>query len=139
MRVKFKAYYAFQDDQLNEIIRTGVIRIPISNRIRVVGHAPKPTECMNTPIQGGAAGLMNMKLLELVDELPHLPRGSHQSLRLVAQIHDAAIFDTPKRSRRPPRVIKSHQPVGSAAMVRFDGNQGARWAGPDHSENRCCN
>ena len=44
------------------------------------------------PIQSGIADVMNTRLLEMQDAL----RRPAPRVRLVAQVHDAAIFDTPK-------------------------------------------
>lgn len=88
MRRAFKGYYAYQEDLLLQTIRIGHVRIPISNRLRWLGHAPKPPECANTPIQGGASGLMNLVLPAIERQLP-------PDTFLVAQVHDAAYFETP--------------------------------------------
>jgi len=89
MRRTFQRYYSFQERLLLSVVRTGYVRIPISGRKRWLGHAPKAPECANTPIQGGAAGLINQCLPKIVAKLP---RGAH----LLAQVHDAAYFEVPR-------------------------------------------
>jgi len=90
MRQKFVTYYAWQDDLLHQTIRLAYVESPIIKRKRWLGHSPKPTECANFPIQSGAADHMNLLLPKIVDELP-------RDVRLIAQIHDAAMFEVPER------------------------------------------
>lgn len=127
LRLRFSRYYEFQEEKLLETVRTGHIQIPISGRIRYVGHAPEAAEVANTPIQGGAAGLMNLKLPQIADLLP-------RGVRLVAQIHDAAIFETPLRHVPDALAIikeTAELPVeigGRMATFPVELQQGDKWS-----------
>ena len=88
MRASFRRYYEFQGELLHKTTRLGYVEIPWSKRKRWLGHNPLPTECANVPIQGGAAAIINVTLPRIVTRLP-------TGCLLVAQIHDAAIFDVP--------------------------------------------
>lgn len=92
MRRGFAGYYAWQEARLLETIRTGWTDSPILHRKRWLGHEPSPTECANFPIQGGAADIMN-GLLPTLEPILAKECGS----RIVAQVHDSAVFDTPER------------------------------------------
>lgn len=127
MRKAFSTYYNYQEALLLQTIRLGYIRIPISNRKRWLGHAPAPPETANTPIQGGAAGLMNMVLPRIVRQLP-------PDCELVAQVHDAAYFEVP--SRRADEVValckeETSRPVlinGRNVVFPTDTKIGERWS-----------
>lgn len=127
MRKTFRQYYAFQEQLLLNTIKTGYVRIPISGRKRWLGHTPKAPECANTPIQGGAAGLMNMRLPQMV---ARLPRGAH----LVAQVHDAGYFDVPARhADSVAAMLKevAEEPLeinGRKAVFPIDVKIGERWS-----------
>lgn len=92
MRRGFAGYYAWQEARLLDIIRTGYVESPILHRKRWLGHEPSPTEAANYPIQGGAADIMNGLLPELEPLIAKECYG-----RMVAQVHDSAVFDVPER------------------------------------------
>jgi DNA polymerase I-like protein with 3'-5' exonuclease and polymerase domains len=127
MRKAFKAYYDYQEELLLQTIRLGHVRIPISNRKRWLGHAPQPPECANTPIQGGAAGLMNMVLPRITRRLP--PGAS-----LVAQVHDAAYFEVPAALANDVVALckeETSRPVvinGRSVVFPTDIKIGERWS-----------
>lgn len=89
MRRVFVRYYSWQSDRLLDCVRTGYVECPISGRRRVLGHDPSPTEAANFPIQGGAAGFMNLRLPEL------LARVDAERLDVipVAQVHDSVVAE----------------------------------------------
>jgi DNA polymerase I-like protein with 3'-5' exonuclease and polymerase domains len=88
MRRAFAGYYGWQARELYKIVKGGYVYSPILGRRRYLGRNPSPTEAANFPIQGGAADVMNIRLPGLVDVLgPHV--------RLLAQVHDAAVFEVP--------------------------------------------
>jgi DNA polymerase I len=93
LRRGFAGYYAWQEKRLLDCIRTGYTDSPILGRCRWLGHEPAPTECANFPIQSGASDIMNALLPELVP----LVRSECGGAELVAQVHDAAVFDVPER------------------------------------------
>lgn len=127
MRRAFKAYYAYQEELLLQTIRLAYVRIPISNRKRWLGHAPKPPECANTPIQGGAAGVMNIVL-------PRIERQLMPGAALVAQVHDAAYFEVPKRYASEVLALcnyETSQPFeinGRKVVFPTDAKEGERWS-----------
>lgn len=89
LRRGFADYFAWQERRLLQAIKHGYTDEPVTGRRRWLGHDPSPTECANHPIQGGAAGIMNLELPRIV---ARLPRGA----RCVAQVHDAAYFEVPE-------------------------------------------
>lgn len=94
----FRAYFAWQEAQYEEICRTGYVHAPISGRRRWLGrrttsHEPKPTEAANFPIQGGAADVMNEKLPRIVGRL----RRASPRTKIVAQVHDSGVFEVPEK------------------------------------------
>jgi DNA polymerase-1 len=88
----FKHYYGWSEQNVAEAARTEHIATPITGRQRWVGSNPEPTECMNFPIQGGAADLMNQYLPILRDRVKHESPKSN----LVAQVHDSGVFEVPE-------------------------------------------
>jgi DNA polymerase I-like protein with 3'-5' exonuclease and polymerase domains/uracil-DNA glycosylase len=86
----YERYYEYCSENLEHCRRHGWLRTELLGRIRWLGWFPKPTEVANFKVQSFIADLMNERLLEME---PRLPRG----VRLVAQIHDAAVFETPSR------------------------------------------
>ena len=93
LRRGFKTYYAWQEQRLLECIRRGYTDSPILGRQRWLGHEPAPTECANFPIQAGAADVMNALLPPLERAIVKACRGS----KLVAQVHDSAVFEVRER------------------------------------------
>jgi DNA polymerase-1 len=91
MQAKYHAYYRWQDENLMEAVRTGIVRTPILGRERFVGHSPGPPEVANFPIQGGAADVMNPELIA-IDSM--LERVSPQSA-IVAHVYDSVLIETP--------------------------------------------
>lgn len=89
MKKVFHGYYGWQDDMFHRTIKYGYVESPIIRRKHFLGHSPKPSENANFPIQSGAADVMNLTLPKIVDALP-------KEALLVAQIHDAAMFDVPE-------------------------------------------
>lgn len=81
----------------------------------------------NTPIQGGAADVMNITLPRIVDAVP-------SEAKLVAQIHDAAMFDVPEhKADEVVSVIReiAESPFeirGRQVSFPIDIAVGARWS-----------
>ncbi len=91
MHDAYADYFRYVHRNVIEVSRSGHMRSILAGRIRWLGWHSPPTEVANFPIQSMIADLMNQRL-PLIRR--RLPSGS----RLVAQIHDAAIIETPKRS-----------------------------------------
>lgn len=127
MKKVFYAYYEWQDDLLHRTMRLGYVESPIIHRKRHLGHAPKPTECANFPIQSGAADVINLTLPKIVDRLP-------ADTMLVAQIHDAAIFEAPEdKADEVLELIKdiTSRPMklgGRRVVFPIDAAIGNRWS-----------
>lgn len=88
LHTSYRAYFKYCEDQWHLCQQRGWLRIPFSNRIRYLGHFAKITESSNTPIQGGVAGVMNKRLLEL-------EKRKTRGAKLIYYWYDAAIYDTP--------------------------------------------
>jgi DNA polymerase I-like protein with 3'-5' exonuclease and polymerase domains len=133
LKAQFAAYYAWQDRRLLDIVRTGLVDEPLLGRTRWLGHDPAPTEAANFPIQAGAASIMNTTLPRIVDAL----RRESSAIKLVAQVHDAGVFDVPlKLVDVASRIMidLNHEPVvldssGSplSAVYPIDLEKGERW------------
>lgn len=85
---EYRGYFKYVEDNVRLCQKQGYLRSSILGRIRWLGFYAPPTEVSNYKIQSGIADVMNMRLIEM---LPKLPEGAH----LVAQIHDACIFEVP--------------------------------------------
>jgi DNA polymerase-1 len=128
----FRTYFAWQEKRLLDCIREGWTNEPITGRRRWLGHDPKPTECANFPIQGGAAGLMNTKL----PAMAALVRRRAPAARLIAQVHDYGGFECPledadtveeciKEVAAQPVYLHSSQ---RSAIFPIDMKKGERWS-----------
>lgn len=89
LKRSFHRYYEWQAESLERTMKRGYVESPILRRKRYLGHNPSSTENSNFPIQSGAADLMNLTLWGIYTRLP---RGT----KLVAQVHDQAIFEAPE-------------------------------------------
>jgi uracil-DNA glycosylase family 4 len=90
MHEAYAGYFRYVQRNVRFVAKTGYMRSLLTGRIRWLGwHAP-PTEVANFPIQSMIADLMNDRLPKIAVRLP-------QGARVVAQIHDAAIIETPER------------------------------------------
>jgi uracil-DNA glycosylase family 4 len=88
LKSSYKGYYDYVAQNVRFIERNGYLRTALTGRIRWFGFHPKPTEASNFPIQSMIADVMNIRTLELQKRIP-------PTIKMVAQIHDAAIFLTP--------------------------------------------
>jgi DNA polymerase I-like protein with 3'-5' exonuclease and polymerase domains len=127
MHRKFWRYYQFQDKLFHDTMRLGYVETPLLGRRRRVGFRTNPSEIANTPIQGGAADLMNIKLPQVVDALP-------PDVRLIAQIHDAGMFEAPlKRVDETKAIIEEvlARPIevkSRKVVFPIDLKVGERWS-----------
>ena len=92
LKSSYRRYYEYVAENVAFVEKHGYLRTALVGRVRWFGFHPKPQEIANMPIQSGIADVMNTRLLEMQDAL----RRPAPRVRLVAQVHDAAIFDTPK-------------------------------------------
>lgn len=93
LKGSYRRYYEYVAENVAFCEREGYLRTAVMGRIRWFGYHPKPNEIANFPIQSGIADVMNTRLLQLQAFL----RKEMPDVKLVAQVHDAAIFDTPKK------------------------------------------
>ncbi len=132
LRKGFAQYFAWQAERLGKAIKTGYTDEPITGRRRWLGHDPSPTECANHPIQGGAAGLMNLRLPAIVDAM----RAAIPRARLVAQVHDSGVFEVPEaQADKAAEVMREvfEAPIllrssGQLATFPIDIKKGTRWS-----------
>ena len=90
MREAYAGYFRYVADNVKFVAANGHMRSLLAGRVRWLGwHAP-PTEVANFPIQSMIADLMNERLPAIAAALP-------AGCQVVAQIHDAAIIETPNR------------------------------------------
>jgi uracil-DNA glycosylase family 4 len=127
MRQTFVTYYEWQDENLHRTIRLGYVEAPITGRKHWLGHTPKPTENANFPIQSGAADHMNLLLPKLMGAMP-------SDVKLIAQVHDAAMFDVPERRADEVVAIINEialRPVevkGRSVVFPIDVKVGGKWS-----------
>jgi uracil-DNA glycosylase family 4 len=90
MHEAYAGYFHYVQRNVRAVEKSGFMRSLLTGRIRWLGwHAP-PTEVANFPIQSMIADLMNERLPKIEQKLP-------SSTLTVAQVHDAALFDTLER------------------------------------------
>ncbi len=88
MKMAYRGYYRFVEEKIDFCRAHGHLRTPILGRVRWLGWYPKPTECANFSIQGGIADAMNARIIQMQPKLRKI-----EGAKLVAQIHDACIFE----------------------------------------------
>jgi len=100
MHEAYAGYFRYVQRNVNAVAKNGYMRSLLTGRIRWLGwHAP-PTEVANFPIQSMIADLMN-------ERLPKINRALPSGVMTVAQVHDAALFDTPERHVERMKAIVS--------------------------------
>ena len=123
----FRVYYRFQDELLHQTIRLGYVESPFLKRKRWVGHAPKPNEVMNFPIQAGAAEQVIRVLLDL-------DRALSPDDLLVNYGYDAATYEVAEH--RADEVVKTIKKIaetpvtlsGRRVVFPVDTKAGQRWS-----------
>jgi uracil-DNA glycosylase family 4 len=127
--------YAGHFDRVNQdlefVRKYGYLKVGrLSGRLRWLGHAPSPSDCANGPIQGTAADVMNRLLIRI---WKRLKKEYGATVKLIAQIHDAAIFEVPNELVETIRKIiqeEADRPVqinGRSVVFPIDLKDGARW------------
>jgi DNA polymerase I-like protein with 3'-5' exonuclease and polymerase domains/uracil-DNA glycosylase len=129
LRRSYRVYYKWVEDNLALVRRQGFLRTAILGRIRWLGWYPSPTDVANFPVQSALADVINACTIEVLPRLPVL------GASLVAQIHDACIFDCPKERAAELRGVLAAQwaqPIslaGGELILPIDMKEGDRWAG----------
>lgn len=90
MREAYAGYFRYVQRNVQFVAKHGYLRSLLAGRIRWLGWHSPPTEVANFPIQSMIADLMNVRLPRIAAALP-------SGAQVVAQIHDAAIIEAPKR------------------------------------------
>jgi DNA polymerase I-like protein with 3'-5' exonuclease and polymerase domains len=127
LRTSYRVYYAYAEANLARVRRDGFMRTPILGRIRWFGWHPSPPEIANFPVQSALADVVNARMRELDRKLP-------RAARLVAQIHDACIYDTPLAAVDDVKAIIREvwaEPVhlaGGPLVLPIDMKTGQRWS-----------
>ena len=85
----YHRYYAYCDENHRAVMRLGYMRTKLTGRIRWLGWRPTIQDVSNFDVQSCIADVMNLRLIKLATLLP-------EGTRLVAQIHDAAIYEVPE-------------------------------------------
>lgn len=93
LKTQYWRYYEYVAENVAFCQKNGYLRTAVIGRIRWFGFNPKPNEISNYPVQSGIADVMNERLLRLQRQAAIACPGT----RLVAQVHDAAIFEVHKR------------------------------------------
>jgi hypothetical protein len=155
IRFRYRVYVAFVERNLAQVKKTAFLRDPVLGRIRWLGWNPIITDVANYPIQSCLAAIMNLRCLVLrrsdrflawsarngaiIEKVglsldpkkwPRFPA----SAPLVAQIHDAVIYDTPSGVLRQAREaiaalwkMPIHLPGGDLVLP-IDLKTGRSWA-----------
>ena len=90
VREQCAEYFRWVEQNKRFVDKHGYYRCPISGRISWLGwHAGYP-DIANRPIQKGIASVMNVRV-------PRILRAAPRGVQVVAQIHDAAIFEVPDK------------------------------------------
>lgn len=122
----YRTYYRWVDSNLATVRRTGNMRSPFLGRIRWLGWYPKITDVANYPIQSGLADIVNQRTIELADTII--------GPMLVAQVHDACIYDVPNHLVNSALDLISNTwaaPIdtpGGALILPIDLKTGERWS-----------
>lgn len=126
LHAAYRVYYRWVDSNLSQVKRLGYMRTPFLGRIRWLGWYPKITDVANYPIQSGLADIMNQRTIEL----------SNTSIGpyLVAQVHDACIYDVPDQMVNMARDLIAEiwsRPIDTAGgklILPIDLKQSDRWS-----------
>jgi uracil-DNA glycosylase family 4 len=88
LKIAYKRYYEYVAENVRFVEKNGYLRTAIMGRIRWFGFHPKPNDIANFPVQSLIADAMNLASLNLQRILP-------KEVKLVNQVHDALLIDTP--------------------------------------------
>lgn len=131
----FRRYYDFVQENLEKCQKDGHIVIGfMTGRKRWLGHAPKPQEIANSPIQSGAADLMNTRIIQLYDFFNKTYNQVKKIVKIIAQVHDQVIVQVPdalvKRVERDiARIMGQKVRIGKREVVfPIEQKTGVRWS-----------
>jgi uracil-DNA glycosylase family 4 len=127
LRRSYRKYYSWAESNVARVQSCGYMRSPFLGRIRWFGWHPPVAEVYNYPIQSGLADVVNDRTLILDKRAP-------PGVRLVAQIHDATIYETPLARVDEWRATIADvwaQPIatpGGPMVLPIDLKVGERWS-----------
>jgi DNA polymerase I-like protein with 3'-5' exonuclease and polymerase domains len=127
LHAAYRVYYKWVAANLAAVEQCGFMRTPILGRIRWLGWHPDLPDVSNFPVQSALADVMNERMISLDAKLP---RGCN----LVAQIHDACIYDCPAKSASLlENLIKEEWAkeiplLGGPLVLPIDLKRGDRWS-----------
>jgi DNA polymerase I-like protein with 3'-5' exonuclease and polymerase domains len=127
LHAAYRVYYRWVEENLSHVKQKGFMRSPFLGRIRWLGWYPKITDVANYPIQSGLADIVNKRTIALAQH-PILTG------RLVAQVHDACIYDVPKGEVNGAKEIianewaKSIDTPGGELTFPIDLKCGHKWS-----------
>jgi DNA polymerase-1 len=137
-----QAYFArypgvrrFIDDTIESARRTGEVRtllgrvrrLPDINAKNFQVRAEAERQAVNAPVQGTAADLIKKAMVELDAEL----RRRGLKTRLILQIHDELLLETPEAEADEARVLVQERMEGALALdvpLVVDARLGRNWA-----------
>jgi DNA polymerase-1 len=123
----YRVYYRWVEANLSAVRQLGYMRTPFLGRIRWLGWYPKITDVANYPIQSGLADIVNRRTIEL-SVRPLFAQ------RLVAQVHDACIYEVPNQEVNAAKEEIANcwgQPIdtpGGKLILPIDLKTGERWS-----------
>lgn len=90
LKASYSRYYEYVGENVRFVEKNGYLRTAVMGRIRWFGFHPKPTEIANFGVQAGIADAINLGSLYLQSIFP-------PDVRLIANVHDALIWDVPNK------------------------------------------
>lgn len=128
----FKVHFQRIERDVEYCQKHGHIKVGfLSGRIRWLGHAPDPQDCANSPIQAGAADVMNYLLIRIWQRAKE---ELGDAVKLVAQVHDSVLFEVPEELVfKMNRIITEEGAKkvlinGREVLFPIDRKQGYRWS-----------
>jgi|SRR5215469_3096130 len=132
LRKALKKHFERIDKDVEYCQKHGHLKVGfMSGRIRWLGHAPDPQDCANSPIQGGAADIMNYLLIRI---WKRIRAEFGDAVRLVAQVHDSVLFEVPEPLIFAVNRIITEEGAkkvtinGREVLFPIDRKQGYRWS-----------
>lgn len=130
---RFKKYSAWCDTQRDLAKKVGCIRTPLG-KVRKLEEGETYTKAVNTPVQGGAAEVSFLSLIELHNQLANKPK---LQAKIINTVHDEIIVECPAKHAKKVQeiLVKSMQTgmlklfpkaVGLAQLT--EAKDGASWS-----------
>lgn len=116
IHTNYRGYFRYVRHNVEFCHKNGYLKSPLVGRTRWFGKYPKPNEIANYPVQSGIADIMNTRLIDLV--FRRLPRknGLPFGWKLVAQVHDACVFEC-RIGKRAERVAEEIRQMWAEPVI----------------------